>query len=58
MWLAIFLTYGSALPSKPNAAWFSQQLRDTFIFCLVPFLFLLTFAVMLEVTEAGDDDVK
>ena len=58
MWLAIFLTYGSALPSKPNAALFSQQLRDTFIFCLVPFLFLLTFAVMLEVTEAGDDDVK
>lgn len=58
MWLAIFLTYGSALPAAPKAAWFSQQLRDTFIFCFVPFLFLLTFAVMLEITEAGDDDVK
>ncbi|MDL2401963.1 hypothetical protein [Rhizobium mayense] len=58
MWLAIFLTYGSALPAAPKAALISQQLRDTFIFCLVPFLFLLTFAVMLEITEAGDDDVK
>ncbi|MGY5811124.1 hypothetical protein ACXHXG_25915 [Rhizobium sp. LEGMi198b] len=58
MWLAIFLTYGSALPSAPKAALFSQQTRDTFIFCFVPFLFLLTFAVMLEITEAGDDDAK
>lgn len=45
MWIVIFLTYGSTLPSS------EQHLRDAFIFSLVPFFFLCVFSITLELTE-------